>query len=49
MRLNPQVPASVNRIVFVLNSGDFEGASSWACELTHPRTRPVVALWYLVH
>jgi hypothetical protein len=50
MRLNPQVPASVKRIVFVLNTGDFDNtASSWACELTHPRTRPVVALWYLVN
>lgn len=50
LRLNPQVPASVNRIVFVLNSGDFGNtASSWACELTHPRTHPKVALWYLVN
>jgi hypothetical protein len=48
MRLNPQVPASVSRIVFVLNTGDFGAdASSWRCELTHPRTRPTVALWYL--
>ena len=50
MRLNPQVPASVKHIVFVLNSGDFgNAASSWACELTHPRTRPTVALWYLTN
>jgi len=45
MRLNPQVPASVKQIVFVLNTGDFENtASSWACEWTHPRTKPVLAL-----
>ena len=50
MRLNPQVPASVRRIVFVHNKGDFGNtASSWACELTHPRTRPTVALWFLVN
>lgn len=50
MRLNPQVPTSVNRIVFVLNSGDFGNtASSWACDLTHPRTYPKVALWYVVN
>ncbi|MCK9215566.1 MAG: hypothetical protein M0P52_14130 [Rhodoferax sp.] len=48
MRLNPQVPAGVKSIVFVLNTGDFGNtASSWACELTHPRSRPTVALWYL--
>jgi len=50
MRLNPQVPVSVRRIVFVLNSGDFDNtASSWSCALTHPRTQPTVALWYLVN
>lgn len=50
MRLNPQVPASVKRIVFVLNTGDFGNtASSWACEWTHPRAKPVVALWYLTN
>ncbi len=50
MRLNPQVPAGVSRIVFVLNTGDFGAeASSWACELTHPRNRPTFALWYSVN
>ena len=47
MRLNPQVPNSVKSMVFVLNTGDFGEASSFSCELTHPRTRPTVALWYL--
>ena len=48
MRLYPQVPTSVKSIVFVLNSDDFGNtASSWTCELMHPRTRPTVALWYL--
>ncbi|MDI1246520.1 MAG: hypothetical protein PSV24_14100 [Rhodoferax sp.] len=50
LRLNPQVPASVSHIVFVLNSGDFGAeASSWRCELTHPRVRPTVALWYVLN
>ena len=33
-----------------LCTGDFGNtASSWACELTHPRSRPTVALWYLLN
>lgn len=34
-------------IVFVLNSADFDQASSWACDLTHPLERPRVGLIYL--
>jgi hypothetical protein len=37
LRLYPQVLAQVDQVVFVLNSGDFGEASSWSCELTHPR------------
>jgi len=47
LRQNPQVPAQVDRVLFVLNTGDFGEASSWACEATHPKARPAVALWYL--
>ena len=47
LRENPQVPAQVDRVIFVLNTGDFGEASSWSCEATHPRKRPAVALWYL--
>lgn len=47
LRMNPQVPAQVDRVLFVLNSGDFGAASSWACEATHPRIRPMFALGYL--
>jgi len=43
---HPDVPRSVGHIVFVLNSGDFDQASSWACDLTHPRDPPPVALLY---
>lgn len=39
--------ARVDQVVFVLNNGDFGEASSWSCEATHPRARPVMALWYL--
>lgn len=44
---HPEVVAGVDRIVFVLNSGDFAEASSWACETTHPRSRPVLLTFYL--
>lgn len=44
----PEVVRSVDSIVFVLNSGDFDKASSWACELSHPRSRPLLATWYVV-
>lgn len=47
VRENPRVMESVDEVVFVLNSADFDLASSWACEFTHPRRRPDVALWYL--
>jgi len=47
LRQNPQVPAQVDRVLFVVNTGDFGEASSWSCEATHPRTKPTVALWYL--
>lgn len=38
---------AVDRIVLVLNSGDFGSPSSWTSEYIHPRTRPVFATWYL--
>lgn len=47
LRLNPEVADHINRIVFVLNTGDFDRASSWSCEFTHPRTKPLSAIWYL--
>ena len=47
LRSNPEVIKQVDAIVFVLNSADFAEASSWKCELTHPRTKPTLALWYL--
>ena len=47
LRTNPDVIARMGRIVFVLNSGDFDEASSWSCEVTHPRSRPLLASLYL--
>lgn len=47
LRDNPDVVRSVSQIVFVLNSADFGEPTSWSSELTHPRQRPVLALWYL--
>ena len=51
LRQNPQVLDQMHRIIIVLNSGDFDTttASSWSCELTHPRSRPLVATWYLFY
>ena len=47
LRQNINVLDKVNVVVFVLNTGDLDNASSWKCELTHPRTKPFPALWYL--
>jgi len=47
LRANPDVVKQIDALVFVFNSGDFAEASSWKCEVTHPRNKPVLALWYL--
>lgn len=49
MRHHAEVLAKIDQVIFVLNSGDFGEASSWNCELTHPRKSPVSALWYLAN
>lgn len=38
--LHPDVPAGADRLIFVINSGDFVPPSFWRSELTHPRHRP---------
>lgn len=48
LRDHPEVASSVDEIVFVLNGGDFSGPSMWRSEQTHPRTRPLSALAYLL-
>jgi hypothetical protein len=45
---NPAAWQQVDRIVFVLNSGDFDEPSSWQTDLQHPRRYPWLATWYLV-
>jgi len=47
LKKNPEVVNIVDDIVFVLNSDDFSEASSWRCELTHPTSKPPIALVYL--
>jgi hypothetical protein len=47
LRQHPDVVAGVDAFVFVLNSEDFEQASSWTCDLIHPRERPALAVVYL--
>jgi hypothetical protein len=47
LRHHPDVVRQVDAIVFVLNNGDFNQASSWACDLTHPVKRPGSAAVYL--
>lgn len=48
LKRHPEVVRSVGRIIFVSNSGDFDEASSWACEETHPRSRPLLVSVYLL-
>jgi hypothetical protein len=44
---HPEVVSKVEDIVFVLNNGDpINEASSWKCEITHPRHYPVSVLLY---
>lgn len=48
LKRNMDIVERSDAIVFVLNSEDFGQASSWACDITHPREQPAVALVYLV-
>ena len=48
LNLHPEVVAAVDELIFVLNSGDFAEASSWACEETHPRSYPIYATAYVI-
>lgn len=47
LKRNMDVVEHSDAIVLVLNSADFDQPSSWACDITHPRERPRVALLYL--
>lgn len=46
LRIHPEVVKNVDRIIFVLNNEDFDQASSWSCEKTHPRSHPILASVY---
>lgn len=48
LNLHPDVVAATDELIFILNSGDFNEASSWACEDTHPRRYPLYATAYVV-
>lgn len=47
LQLHSDILRKFNRIVFVLNSGDFGSASKWASEVIHPTYRPLSAVYYL--
>jgi hypothetical protein len=38
---NPDVVQNIDTFIFVWNSGDFDQASSWSCDLTHPTHAPI--------
>jgi lysophospholipase L1-like esterase len=44
---NPDVVQNIDTFVFVWNSGDFDQASSWSCDLTHPLHAPISSLLYV--
>lgn len=48
LRSHPEILDQVDAVTFVWNSGDFEGPSSWASELSHPLKRPFPGLLYVV-
>lgn len=48
LQLHSSILSDIDRIVFVLNSGDFGRPSVWASESTHPTVRPRSALIGLV-
>ena len=47
LRQHPDVLQKVDAVAFVSNGGDFDEPSSWASELTHPRSHPFPGLIYL--
>ncbi|OZY42798.1 hypothetical protein CJF43_04190 [Pseudomonas fragi] len=47
LKAHPEVLSKIDNFIFVLNSEDFQQASSWACEATHPRSYPISAAYYV--
>lgn len=49
LKTHRAVIASIDQIVFVINSGDLnDRKSQWNCDANHPRQRPILASWYLL-
>lgn len=48
LQQHPEVLEQIDEFEFVVNSADFDQASSWACEVTHPREHPRLMLPYLL-
>lgn len=49
LRSHPEVLASIDQIIFVLNGGDLvDDLSHWRCDRNHPRRAPWSAAWYLL-
>ena len=46
LKSNPDVVKNIDTFIFVWNSGDFDQASSWSCETTHPKRPPISAFLY---
>jgi len=47
LKLHPEVTQAIDQFIFVSNNGDFDEASSWSCERTHPRSHPLWATLYV--
>ncbi len=47
LKIHPEVIQASDQFIFVSNIGDFDEASSWSCEKTHPRSHPVWATLYI--
>jgi hypothetical protein len=46
---HPEVVQDVDRLVFIVNEGDFGAPSSWRSPYTHPREKPISAFFYLLN
>ena len=47
LKAHPEVMSKVDNFIFILNSEDFQQASSWGCETTHPRSYPTSSALYV--
>lgn len=47
LKNHPEVLRKIDNFIFVLNSEDFQQASSWGCEVTHPRSYPISSAFYV--